>query len=180
MTDIDKQILLSTARESIEVWLFKRPPRYPSPTPELSKPCGAFVTLKCGDDLRGCIGHIIASKPLIETVREVAVESAFKDPRFPEMTIARWNGTKIEISVLSPFQHITDLNTIQVGIHGVMIRKSGRSAIYLPQVAIEQRWDRDTMLSNLCRKAGLPSDAWKAPDAWFETHTAIVFGETNA
>jgi AmmeMemoRadiSam system protein A len=177
MTDADKQILLTTARESIEVWLFHHPPIYPAPTPELSKPCGAFVTLKCGEELRGCIGHIIASKPLVETVKEVAVESAFKDGRFPQMTPVRWKGTCIEISVLSPLQHITNLNSIQIGVHGVMIRKSGRSAIFLPQVAPEQGWDRDTMLTHLCMKAGLPSDAWKASDAWFETYTAVVFGE---
>jgi AmmeMemoRadiSam system protein A len=177
MTDAEQQVLLTTARESIEAWLFKRPPKYSSSTPELSKPCGAFVTLRHDNELRGCVGHIIAAKPLIETVKEVATQSAFNDSRFPSMTSTRWEGTKIEISVLSPFKYIANYEEIQIGIHGVMIRKEGRSALFLPQVAAEERWDLPTMLTHLCHKAGLIQEAWKAKDAYFEIFTATVFKE---
>jgi AmmeMemoRadiSam system protein A len=177
MTDSAKEILLKTARESIESQLFKRQPLFPASVPEIMKPCGAFVTLKSNGNLRGCIGHMVASKPLFETVKEVAQLSAFNDTRFSSMTPQEWPSVKIEISALSIFEHISDLGYIRTGVHGVVIRKSGRSAVFLPQVAPEQGWDRDTMLTHLCQKAGLPPDAWKSPEAYLEIFTAEVFGE---
>jgi AmmeMemoRadiSam system protein A len=177
LTDAEKQILLSTAREAIEARLSRRPARFPAPTPVLSTPCGAFVTLRSRGELRGCIGHIGASEPLVETVKEVAVSSALEDPRFQPMRPDRWAGVSIEISVLSPFERIQEVGRIQVGIHGILIRQGPRSGLLLPQVAPEQGWDRDTFLTHACYKAGLSGDAWKSPDTRIEIFHAIVFGE---
>jgi AmmeMemoRadiSam system protein A len=177
LSDAEKQALLSTAREAIEARLEGRVPRFPAATPALSTPCGAFVTLKSGDALRGCIGRISASQPLLDTVMEVAVSSAFEDPRFSPMRPERWHGVRIEISALSPFARIGDPSLVRVGVHGVLIRQGPRSGLLLPQVAPEQGWDRETFLTHACYKAGLPGNAWKQPETRIEVFTAVVFGE---
>jgi AmmeMemoRadiSam system protein A len=177
LNEQERQILLQTAREAIGARLGLRAPCYPAPTAALCVPCGAFVTLKAGDTLRGCIGHIAASRPLIETIKEMALCSAFEDPRFPAMVPAEWSRVRIEISVLSPFERISDPERIQVGVHGVLVRRGSRSGLLLPQVAGEQGWDREQLLSHACRKGGLPADAWKSPDTQIEIFSATVFGE---
>jgi len=177
LTDAEKRLLLLIARESIEARLSNRAPSFPPSTPALETPCGAFVTLKSGTALRGCIGHITASRSLVETVKEVALSSAFEDPRFPPMRTDRWPGVSIEISALSPFEPIRNVSAIQVGVHGVLVRQGPRSGLLLPQVAPEQGWDRDTFLTHACYKAGLAGDAWKRADTRIEIFHAIVFGE---
>lgn len=179
LTDHDRLILLQTARESIGARLARRTPCFPPPTAALNVPCGAFVTLKARGELRGCIGHITAAEPLVETVKEVALASAFDDPRFPPLAPEEWSRVRIEISVLSPFERITDVDRIQVGVHGIMIKRGYRSGLLLPQVAPEQGWDRDTFLTHTCYKAGLPCDAWKSPETRIEIFSAIVFHETQ-
>lgn len=177
LTELDKKTLIETARAAIAARLALQAPHYPEPTDALRAPCGAFVTLKKEGALRGCIGHIAASEPLFETVREAAVSAAFEDPRFPPLGKEEWNATTIEISVLSPFEKITDPGRIRVGTHGIMIRRGYRSGLLLPQVATEQGWDRDAFLTHTCFKAGLPADAWKSPECSIEIFSAIVFHE---
>ncbi len=179
LTDGEREVLLKTARASIEARLDGCRPSFPAPTPTLMVPCGAFVTLKQGDSLRGCIGHITATSPLVETVKEMALASAFEDPRFPPLEPEELPSIRIEISVLSPFRRIEDVGEIEVGTHGILIRRGGRSGLLLPQVATEQGWDRDTFLAHTCRKAGLPEDAWRSPEARIEVFSALVFGETR-
>ena len=177
LTDGEKRALLQTARAAISLRLgcSSEPP--PLPTANLLTPCGAFVTLRREGALRGCIGFITAARPLVETVREVAVSSAFDDPRFPQVHKAELPKLRIEISVLSPLRKIADVNEIAVGIHGVLIKRGFRSGLLLPQVATEQGWDRETFLGHTCHKAGLPADAWQSPDAALEIFSALVFQE---
>jgi AmmeMemoRadiSam system protein A len=177
LTEREKRILIDTARAAIEARLTRNPPRFPEPTPALQAPCGAFVTLKAGGSLRGCIGHIAATEPLVDTVKEVAVSSAFEDPRFPPLRREEWGGIRVEISVLSPFERITDPARVVVGVHGLMVKRGYRSGLLLPQVATEQGWDRETFLAHACRKAGLPPDAWRLPDTQLEIFSALVFHE---
>jgi AmmeMemoRadiSam system protein A len=179
LTEREKRILIGTAREAIESRLLRTEPRYPEPTAPLLAPCGAFVTLKKEDSLRGCIGHIAATKSLVDTIKEVAVASAFEDPRFPPLRREEWPATRIEISVLSPLERITDTAEIEVGVHGIVVRQGYRSGLLLPQVATEQGWDRDTFLAHTCRKAGLPSDAWRQPGTQIEIFSALVFHEQD-
>jgi AmmeMemoRadiSam system protein A len=177
LTEQERQILLQTAREAIGARLCVQTPAYPLPTPALAAPCGAFVTLKAAGRLRGCIGHIAATRPLVETVKEVALSSAFEDPRFPPLRAEEWDQVKIEISVLSPFERITDAGRVEVGVHGILVRRGYRSGLLLPQVATEQGWEREAFLSHACQKAGLPADAWKSPDTQIEIFSALVFHE---
>jgi AmmeMemoRadiSam system protein A len=177
LTEQDGLVLLQTAREAIGARLALRGPRYPAPAASLSAHCGAFVTLKIEGRLRGCIGHITSSRALVETVKEVALSSAFEDPRFSPLRAEEWGRVRLEISVLSPFELISDVNRIELGVHGIMIREGGHSGLLLPQVAAEQGWDRDTFLSHTCLKAGLPRDAWNRPQTRIEIFSAQVFAE---
>ena len=70
----------------------------------------------------------------------------------------------VDVSVLGPLAPSAP-EAVEVGRHGVVVRHDERSALFLPQVATEQGWDRETLLRQLCRKAGLPPDAWRHPDA---------------
>ena len=180
LTEAEGQALIEAARAAIGARLSQRDSCAETPvTTALLLPCGAFVTLKLNGGLRGCIGHITGTRSLLETVREVAVASAFEDPRFPPLTRAEWPAVRLEISVLSPLARITDVQSIQVGVHGVMIRCGQRSGLLLPQVATEQGWDRETLLRHACYKAGLPGDAWKSPQTRIEIFSALVFHEKD-
>ncbi|MBL8027036.1 MAG: AmmeMemoRadiSam system protein A [Fibrobacteres bacterium] len=132
--------------------------------PKLLEERAVFVTLKIDGDLRGCIGEMVASKPLYLAVAEMARSAAFKDPRFRPLSKIEYEEIDIEISVLTPMQKINSYLDIELGVDGVWIRKGARSGVFLPQVATETGWDLDTFLRNLCtHKAGLPQDAYKDP-----------------
>ena len=177
LTDEEKKLLLVTARLSIESKLKNTAPRYPEPTPALGKKCGAFVSLHIKNNLRGCIGYIAAIKPLFETIKEMANSAAFLDPRFSPLTLEELDQVDIEISVLSPLEKIADKERIEVGKHGLMVRKGIFSGLLLPQVAAEHGWDRDQFLSHTCQKAGLTASAWKSGGIDLEIFTAVVFNE---
>jgi AmmeMemoRadiSam system protein A len=177
LTEAERRTLLETARRSIAARFSGTALPVPAATPGLATPCGAFVTLKIDGSLRGCIGHITAARPLIETVRDVALASAFDDPRFPPLAHDELGRVTIEVSVLSPFRRARDPEEIVVGTHGILVRQGGRSGLLLPQVATEQGWERDEFLAHACRKAGLPGDAWRDPDTAIEIFSAVVFGE---
>lgn len=84
LTEADRQTLLRMAREALVAYLnLGEIPKVPEPAETLRQPCGAFVTLRKGKNLRGCIGVIAANNPLYITVRECAVWAAVQDPRFP-------------------------------------------------------------------------------------------------
>jgi AmmeMemoRadiSam system protein B/AmmeMemoRadiSam system protein A len=145
---------------------------------------GAFVTLnhrgrKPGDPgrLRACMGVIEAEQPLEDAVVQAAVWAA-RDPRFPRLQADELNGLEVEVSVLSPARPVPGPHDIVVGEHGVILKKDGHRALFLPQVAAEQGWDRTTMLDHLARKAGLPDDGWRK-GADFQVFTAQVFGEAE-
>ncbi len=148
--------------------------------PVFSELRGVFVTLYTKDthQLRGCIGLIEPIKPLAEGIIEMAQSAAFHDPRFTPLTKEELANIKIEISVLTPPQLIKDINQIQLGRHGVIVRRDNRSGVYLPQVATETGWDLTTFLSNLCAtKAGLEPNCWQNPDTQIYTFEAQVFEE---
>ena len=175
----DRKYLLGLARETISRYLaFKMVPLPRLSNPMLRAPRGVFVTLKKRENLRGCIGHMIPDRPLAEQVGAMALQSAFEDPRFSPVTAKELPDLEVEISVLTPMKPVSGPNEIVVGRDGVLLRKGGRSAVFLPQVAPEQGWGRDEMLSHLSQKAGLPPNAWRE-GASFQTFQAIVFSETE-
>lgn len=173
----EKDLLKDIARKSIESALNGLPAPDPphALSPKMKEPRGAFVTLQKGHRLRGCIGFIQATKPLHETVKEMARAAAFDDPRFPPLTKEEWPQVDIEISVLTPLERIEDPSQIKVGVHGIYIVKGARRGLLLPQVAVEYGWDRETFLEQTCIKAGLPPDAWKDPKTEIYVFSADVF-----
>jgi len=145
------------------------------PTEKLKEHLGAFVTLKLGGHLRGCIGNVQGTGELFRTVWEMAQSAAFKDPRFPPLNEGEFDAIDLEISILSPLDVCPDPEKVEIGRHGLIMSQGGRSGLLLPQVPVEWKWDRETFLAQTCVKAGLPRDAWKESDTtilWFE---AVVF-----
>jgi AmmeMemoRadiSam system protein A len=178
LTDSDKKLLLATARKAIESAVFhrKNPPEAEMPA-SLSEPCGAFVTISIKGELRGCIGYLTATLPLIETVRDVAVKAATSDPRFPPLSREECSEIDIEISVLSPLKQIQDIGEIQVGTHGILIESAWARGVLLPQVAVEYSWNREEFLRQTSIKAGGPSDLWKKPGAKIYIFSAEIITE---
>ena len=117
---------------------------------------------RADDDLRGCVGIVEALYPLTQAVRRAAVSAAFEDHRFPPVTLDELEALTVHVSVLGPLSPSTP-EGVEVGRHGVLVRHLERTALLLPQVATEQGWDRETLLRQVCRKAGLPPDAWRHP-----------------
>ena len=106
----------------------------------------------------------------------MSIQAAFNDPRFTPVNLNELRNLEIEISILTPMKPIETPDKIVVGRDGVLLSKGGKSAMFLPQVALENKWDRTEMLDNLCVKAGLSAGCWKR-DAKFQIFQAEVFSE---
>lgn len=180
LTAAERAELLQLARTTIAAYLQEHSiPPYTTTNPHLLQPGGAFVTLRKHGELRGCIGYMAAEGPIYETVQEMAVSAATKDPRFPAVQPAELAELTIEISLLSPMERVTDTNRIVVGKHGLLIRRGWYQGVLLPQVAPEQGWDREEFLRGVCYKAGLPANAWQDKSTELYWFTAEVFGEED-
>lgn len=142
----------------------------------LAQERGVFVTLTIRGQLRGCIGSIFARERLFLAVRHMALAAAFEDPRFPPLSRDEAAICALELSILSPLSVCPEPQYIEPGLHGVLLAYAGRQAVFLPQVATEQGWDRETLLLHLALKAGLPPDACYAPGARLSTFTALHRG----
>ena len=147
----------------------------PSSSAKLDEPRGAFVTLHKEGNLRGCIGLIEGRGPLRETVKNMAIQAAFSDPRFPALKPDELDRIDLEISVLTPLVRIDNPESIEIGRHGLLIRKGYHSGLLLPQVATENHWDRKQFLDWTCRKAGLQPGAWLDADTEVYTFSADIF-----
>lgn len=134
---------------------------------ELQKKQGTFVTLKEHGDLRGCIGSLAAIDSIVEGVKRNARHAAFEDSRFSPVGKEELAAIEIEISILTEPKSVAYasaedlLRIVQAGIDGVIIRKGVQGATFLPQVW-DQLPDPVDFFSHLCRKAGLPADAWRS------------------
>jgi AmmeMemoRadiSam system protein A len=175
----EKIALLQVARGAIGQRLGTGEAPFVAETATLRQHCGVFVTLHKDEKLRGCIGYLTATKPLIELVADAARASAFQDTRFEPLRREEWDRIEIEISVLSPLVPVDDIKKIEVGKHGILMRQGYRSGLLLPQVATEYNWDLETFLMNTCYKAGLAGNCWKDPATEIEIFTALVFNERD-
>lgn len=148
------------------------------PWPELPH-CGAFVTLRKFERLRGCIGTFTPEGDLLDVVDAMAV-AATEDPRFTSMRIsaAELRDVRIELSVLSPRRRIGDIAEFEFGRHGVYVRNGCATGCFLPDVGQEQGWDQERFLAELCRqKAGLSPEAWRDPKTELYVFTVQKFRE---
>lgn len=155
-------------------------------TETLLEPHGAFVTLRKGGDLRGCIGYTSNTKPLAIAVRDSAISSASNDPRFSPVSRDELAEISVEVSALAlgdrpdtPYRRVACIDEIVVGRDGLFIEGRSGGGLLLPQVAVEQGWDVPQFLSALCRKASLPEGAWEEPDTRLYRFSAQVFGESD-
>ncbi|MFQ6034637.1 MAG: AmmeMemoRadiSam system protein B [Sedimentisphaerales bacterium] len=181
LTEEDKKQLLALARKTISYALQNQRISQIKDlgvviSDAMAKPRAAFVTLKKNSQLRGCIGDIFPQRPLYRSVIINAINASFNDRRFRPLTEEEFKDITIEISALTVPQPLNLPDEIRIGIDGVVLNKDGRSAVFLPQVAPEQGWDLNQMLTHLSLKAGLPAEAWKE-GANFLVFQADVFGE---
>lgn len=176
LSEEEKKTLKELAYNTIKAKLEGKPlPTIQNPKGKLLERRGAFVTIHKNGQLRGCIGYVEGLRPLWETVRDMAIQAAFHDPRFPPLSAAELPFIDIEISVLTPLERLKDISDIEIGKHGLVVRRGFYSGLLLPQVAAEYGWSRETFLEWTCRKAGLPPDAWKSNDTEIYIFSADVF-----
>ncbi|MFA6188383.1 MAG: AmmeMemoRadiSam system protein A [Sulfuricurvum sp.] len=129
----------------------------------LSEKKASFVTLTLHGQLRGCIGSIIAHRPLLDDLISNAHSAAFKDPRFSPLTLSEFNNIHIEVSLLSepkflPYDDAEDLKSkIHNGTDGVILQLGNHQATFLPQVW-EELNDFDSFFTHLGMKAGIGSE----------------------
>ena len=148
----------------------------PGPAPEgLTALGAAFVTVRVDGELRGCIGTFEAREPLWDTVHEMATAAATRDPRFAPLAARDLPTLTIDVSVLAPARRIRDSAEIELGRHGLEIRRGPRRGLLLPQVATDHDLDREAFLAETCRKAGLPAGAWREADTEIWAFEADVF-----
>ncbi len=178
LSEPDREELLKLARLSVETAVRERKlyDYNEAASPPLMQERGAFVTLKKKGELRGCVGYVAPMKPLSYTVRDVAALAALRDRRFPPVTPAELGELRYEISVLSPLRRVLDVGSIEVGRDGLVIRRGDSEGLLLPQIPVEQGWDRATFLEQACLKAGLPASAWRDERTDIFSFTALVFG----
>ena len=178
LDDSDKSELLALARTTLEIYFSeKRVPDCQTTRPELLAHRGAFVSLHRGEELRGCIGQIFADRELFRIVQYCALSAALEDNRFYPVTPEELPELTIEISAMTPLQRVLNVEEIEVGKHGIYIVRGTHRGLLLPQVATHYMWDRDTFLSQTCRKAGLPESAWRDPQSLVQIFSAEVFSE---
>lgn len=179
LTAEEKRALLELARHSVEHAVRAGEAFTPLGdwTAALEQERGAFVTLHKAGQLRGCIGYIAPTKPLYFTVRDTATLAALRDPRFSPVEVAELADLRYEISVLSPLRRATAVEQIEVGRHGLLLKNGSHEGLLLPQVPVEQGWDRSTFLEQTCVKAGLERNAWKSDETDIFLFTAVVFSE---
>jgi uncharacterized protein len=187
-----RRTLLRIAHEAILSVLERRPfPAAPPLLTKLSEPRGVFTTLYLRGDhlpgdlhrdrhrqLRGCVGYAMPIAPLYRAVAETARAAAFEDSRFLPVTLEEASRLEVSLSVLSLLFPIHP-EAVEVGRHGLLISEGAHRGLLLPQVPVENVWDRETFLEQTCRKAGLPPDAWRK-NATIEAFTAEVFSDSDA
>ena len=172
-------ILFKIARGSIEEGLRYQQPLKVSPegySRLLKSPGACFVTLRIGTDLRGCMGSLKASLPLVQDVAQNAFSAAFRDPRFPPLLQMEYKQTHLHISILEPPQPMTFtdeedlLNQIVPGQDGLILSADGKSGTFLPSVW-ETLPEKREFWRALKLKAHLPESYWSSSVQVSRYHT---------
>jgi AmmeMemoRadiSam system protein A len=179
LTEAEQQTLFAVAKDTLD-WVIARKgsgtfsfDAY-TITPKLREKCATFVTFLNKGELRGCVGCLDAREPMVESIHTSASNAA-RDSRFFYNPIkpAELPQIEIHVSLLSPRRAIKSLDEFKIGEHGIWMEKSGRGAVYLPEVAVEQKWTKDETLTSLSQKAGLPGNAWRQ-GATFMVFSSVV------
>lgn len=187
MTKEDKIFLLNLARVQISDLVNIQWKGYKNVSaihsgPAVQQTTGTFVTLTIKGELRGCIGQIMPNDTIEKTIKQNAISAAFYDPRFPQLSRDEFNSVEVEISILSKPEPLIYsgadelLNKIQQDVDGLIIKLSGHSATFLPQVWAEIS-TKEEFLMHLCVKAALSADEWKKGKLNVSTYTVEHFNE---
>ncbi len=171
--------LLKIARSTVETYVTSGNIYEPSANdPVLKENHAVFVTIRKNGALRGCIGNLIAAEPLYLAVRDMAIQAAFRDPRFKPVQKDELKDLTFEISVLSAPVKVKSAEEIKLGRDGVILSQRGHSGVFLPKVAEELGNDKERFLNELCtQKAGLPERCWEDPATEIYVFTAEEFEE---
>lgn len=176
ISEEEKKELLRKAKSSIFSYLEtgkRGEPEPPETNGILNEEAGVFVSIYVNNELRGCIGNFAQGETLNNLVQRVAV-SATRDHRFKNLKKEELDNMQLEISVLSPLKKIDTIDEIELGKHGIYIKKGLNSGTFLPQVAKKTKWTLDEFLGHCSRdKAGLGWEGWKNADIF--TYEAYIF-----
>jgi uncharacterized protein (TIGR00296 family) len=150
--------------------------------PSFEEKRGVFVTLNKYGSLRGCIGYPYPIFKLKEAIIDAAISAAVNDPRFPPVTLEEFKDVTIELTVLTMPQELKvkpkELpEHIEVGRHGLIVKKGFYQGLLLPQVATEYNWTAEEFLCQTCWKAGLSQAAWLEADTEVSTFEGQIFKE---
>jgi uncharacterized protein len=191
LNDEEGNFLIGLARNAVKEYLetgkiIKPPTNTPK---KFFEKCGVFVTINAAKhgkhELRGCIGYPYPTNPLVEAVIDAAINAATQDPRFNPISTNELEHVVFEVSVLTPpkLAQVEKpeeyLKKIKVGEHGLIVEKSFRKGLLLPQVPVEWGWDEEEFMCQCCIKAGLPPDSWLTKDTQIYQFTAIIFEEST-
>jgi len=180
LTSEEKKTLLKAARSAISSAIKgSLIPGMKYSGKELNRRSGVFVTLRIGEDLRGCIGYVEPLFPLAQATQDVAVKAATEDNRFMPLSSSELDKITIEISVLSPLEELKDTENIEIGKHGLVIDAGYTRGLLLPQVASDYKWDKKQFLKHTSLKAGLSPEAWKQKNIKLFTFTVDKFEESE-
>lgn len=181
----DRHILLGAARRAIEQALHHRhaEPADIGGSSALRERRASFVTLKCDGSLRGCIGTLKVVRRLIDDVVYNAHAAAFRDPRFPPLTLPEVVNLRIEISALEKPEvlNVADrdelLTCLRPALDGLIVATASRRATFLPSVW-ESLPDPDEFVAHLWDKAGLTPGDWP-PDLQLLRYTVEHVAEDS-
>ena len=180
LSDAEKETLFAIAQDTLD-WCVKGNKsnfsfdKYQI-TDKMRANTATFVTLKIDGMLRGCIGSLAPEEPMYKSVHNNTVNAALHDYRFTRVTVDEISTINIHISLLSPIEDIRSLDAFKLGAHGIIMEKGRYRAVYLPEVAIEQKWTKEETLESLSEKAGLPGGAWKE-GARFKVFSSVVLSK---
>lgn len=177
LSEAEQKAILELARQAVKEAVCHRRPLGQIPNDGIFRSKrGVFVTLHVEKRLHGCIGVIEAKEPLGESIAHCAMSAALEDPRFSRMRVQDLATLEIEVSLLSPMEAIRP-EEVEIGKHGLLVEQGFHRGLLLPQVATEYHLDRERFLRETCYKAGLPGDAWMAPETRLFAFTCEVFAE---
>jgi AMME syndrome candidate gene 1 protein len=107
--------------------------------------------------LRGCIGTFDAL-PLETGLQSYSLTSAFEDTRFSPIPSTLLSSLSCSLTLLANFEPCRDVMDWVLGRHGIRINFTSRGrrhgATYLPDVAVEQGWNKEETVESLMKKAG--------------------------
>ncbi|HUG68098.1 MAG TPA: AmmeMemoRadiSam system radical SAM enzyme [Pirellulaceae bacterium] len=189
LTDEQKSLIHHAACEIMAAAIMKRPGRVEDPTlagAAEKTVLGAFVTLKRQGRLRACCGALGKPMPLGNALSQSAIRTATEDSRLPTISRTELPHLDVDVSLLYGFQPIQAkgeerVQAVEPGRHGLQINMGNASGLLLPSVAIEQGYEAEEFLRQVCRKAGLPDTAWKEDAAVIQTfESCSIPGEFDA